>query len=129
MNTKEQYSEYKVNEIRGNSGKNHSSDEKIRFIKDVISKEISVNKLYNRESIDTNLFNKCTRDFIEIEKGRFVHNVRSEVTSFEINHLKNQNVLLKQLIAELSHENHMLKDRLFSLDNMKIANDQMNAIR
>jgi transposase len=123
MNTKEQYSEYKVNEIRGNSGKNHSSDEKIRFIKDVISKEISVNKLYNRESIDTNLFNKCTRDFIEIEKGRFVHNVRSEVTSFEINHLKNQNVLLKQLIAELSHENHMLKDRLFSLDNMKIANE------
>lgn len=123
MNTKEQYSEYRVNEIRENSGKNHSSDEKIRFIKDVISKEISVNKLYNRESIDTNLFNKCTRDFIEIEKGRFVHNVRSEVTSFEINHLKNQNVLLKQLIAELSHENHMLKDRLFSLDNMKIANE------
>jgi transposase-like protein len=123
MNTKRQYSEYRVNEIRGNSANNHSSDEKIRFIKDVISQEITVNKLYNRESIDTNLFNKCTRDFIEIEKGRFVHNVRSEVTSFEINHLKNQNILLKQLIAELSHENHVLKDRLFSMDNMKIANE------
>ena len=123
MNTKRQYSEYRVNEIRGNSANNHSSDEKIRFIKDVISQEITVNKLYNRESIDTNLFNKCTRDFIEIEKGRFVHNVRSEVTSFEINHLKNQNILLKQLIAELSHENHMLKDRLFSMDNKKIANE------
>ena len=123
MNTKRQYSEYRVNEIRGNSANNHSSDEKIRFIKDVISQEITVNKLYNRESIDTNLFNKCTRDFIEIEKGRFVHNVRSEVTSFEINHLKNQNILLKQLIAELSHENHMLKDRLFSMDNKKTANE------
>ena len=123
MNTKRQYSEYRVNEIRGNSANNHSSDEKIRFIKDVISQEITVNKLYNRESIDTNLFNKCTRDFIEIEKGRFVHNVRSEVTSFEINHLKNQNILLKQLIAELSNENHMLKDRLFSMDNKKIANE------
>ena len=123
MNTKGQYFEYGVNEIHGNTGNNHSTDAKIRFIKDVISKEITVNKLYTRKSIDTNLFNKCTRDFIEIEKGRFVHNVRSEVTSFEINHIKNQNILLKQLIAELSHENQMLKDRLFSMDNKKIANE------
>jgi transposase len=122
MNSKGQFIDYKENEIRGYSDKNHSSDEKIRYIKDVINKELAINKLYNGESIDTNLFNKCNRDFIETEKGRFVHNVKCEVTSFEINHLKNQNILLKQLIAELSHENILLKNRLLGNVNAKISN-------
>lgn len=123
MNSKGHYIDTKENEGREYSGRNHSSDKKVRFLKDIISKESSVNKLYKGESIDTNLFNKCSRDFIESEKGRFVHNVRSEVTSFEINHLKNQNILLKQLIAELSHENHLLKNRILSGDNAKASNE------
>jgi hypothetical protein len=79
-----------------------------------------MNDLYKRESIDTNLFNKCNRDFIETERGRFVHNVKSEVTSFEINHIRNQNLLLKQLIAELSQENNLLKRRLNGLDKTAV---------
>jgi transposase-like protein len=123
MNSKGHYIESKENETKGYSVRNHSGDEKIRFIKDVISKEITFNKLYNKESIDTNLFNKCSRDFIEKEKGSFVYNVKSEVTSSEINHLKNQNILLKQLIAELSHENDMLKNEFYNKGNSKTANE------
>jgi len=123
MNSQGHYIETKENENRGYSGRKHSSNEKIRFLKEVISKEMTVNKLYNGESIDTNLFNKCNRDFIEAENGRFVHNVKSEVTSFEINHLKNQNILLKQLIAELSHENSLLKKRILITGNAKASNE------
>ena len=123
MNSKGHFIESKENETKGYSGRNHSSDEKIRFIKDVISKEITFNRTYNKESIDTNLFNKCSRDFIETEKGSFVYNVKSEVTSSEINHLKNQNILLKQLIAELSHENEILKNRFYNNGNSKTANE------
>jgi hypothetical protein len=50
-----------------------------------------------------------------------VHNVKCEVTSFEINHLKNQNILLKQLISELSHENILLKNRLLMAVNTKTS--------
>jgi len=121
MNAEGQYIGYNESNTREYSGKNHSNDEKIRIIKDVISKEITINKFYNSESIDTNLFNKCSRDFIETETGRFVHNVKCEVTSFEINHLKNQNILLKQLISELSHENIILKNRLLSAVNTKTS--------
>ena len=120
MNSKEQILDTKFNEIRVNSLKNHSDEEKIRMVKDVIKREITMNDLYKRESIDTNLFNKCNRDFIETERGRFVHNVNSEVTSFEMNHIKNQNRLLKQLIAELSHENDLLKRRLNGLDKTAV---------
>jgi len=120
MNSKEHHFETKLNEIKGSSFKNHSDEEKIRMAKDVIRREITMNDLYKRESIDTNLFNKCNRDFIEIERGRFIHNVKSEVTSFEMNHLKNQNMLLKQLISELSHENELLKRRLNGLDKTAV---------
>lgn len=123
MNSQVRYIETIENENGGYSGRKHSTDEKIRFLKEVISKEITVNKLYVGESIDSNLFNKCTRDFIETENGRFVHNVKSEVTSFEINHLKNQNVLLRQLITELSHENSMLKNQIINTGNANVSNE------
>jgi len=123
MNSQGRYIETLENESGGYSGRKHSTDEKIRFLKEVISKEVTVNKLYKGESIDSNLFNKCTRDFIETENGRFVHNVKNEVTSFEINHLKNQNILLRQLITELSHENSLLKNRIVSNGNAKASNE------
>lgn len=119
MNTKTYFIESNENQARGYSNANLFNEEKIRFVKEVISKELS-NESNVRESIDTRLFNKCSRDFIETEKGIFVHNVKSEVTSFEINHLKNQNLLLKQLIAELSNENHLLKEKLFRDNSVKI---------
>jgi hypothetical protein len=111
MNTKSFYTETKENGARGFTDANLFTQEKIRLVKEAINKELT-NDLYFKESIDTKLFNKCTRDFVETVNGRFVHNVKSEVTTFEINHLKNQNILLKQLIAELSNENNLLKEKL-----------------
>lgn len=119
MNTKTYQIESNVNQLRGFSNTNHFNDEKIRFVKEAISKEFTTNSNV-KESIDTRLFNKCSRDFIETEKGIFVHNVKSEVTSFEITHLKNQNLLLKQLIAELSNENHLLREKLAGNSSTKI---------
>jgi hypothetical protein len=117
MNSKEHY--IGINDRnRRFSSKNQSNGDRIDYVKEIIRKELVVNDLYGKESIDTKLFDKCTRDFIETEKGRFVHNVKSEVTSFEINHLKNQNILLKQLIAELSHENFLLKEKLSKNENL-----------
>jgi len=110
MNSKEFYIESKEGERGILPIMRHSNEESIRMAKDVINK----NGYGIKENIDTELFNKCTRDFVETQNGRFVHNVKSEVTSFEINHLKNQNIHLKQLIAELSHENSMLKDRFLN---------------
>lgn len=123
MNSKEYHIQAKENEKSTFSYKNHSNEDKIRMVKEVIRKEIPVNGHNFKKSIDTDLFNKCTRDFIEMQNGRFVHNVKSEVTSFEVNHLKNQNNLLKQLIAELSHENTLLKNRLLNGTKLKVSGE------
>lgn len=119
MNTKPYYIESNENQVTGYSDANLFNEGKIRFVKDVINKELSDGS-YDRESIDAKLFNKCLRDFIETERGSFVHNVKNEVTSFEINHLKNQNILLKQLITELSDENHSLRGKLLKNNSAKI---------
>lgn len=123
MNSKEYFIKTKENGEDAFSFKNNSSEEKIRIMKEVIRKESSFASDGAKKSIDTDLFNKCTRDFIEIQNGRFVHNVRSEVTSFELNHLKNQNNLLKQLIGELSHENILLKNKLLNESRLKASGE------
>ena len=112
MNSKEYFIKPEENDTPAFSSKRNSSEEKIRMMREVIRKEGPLQKNGVKQSIDKDLFNKCTRDFIEIQNGRFVHNVKSEVTAFELNHLKNQNSLLKQLIAELSHENIELKNKM-----------------
>ncbi len=119
MNSKEFYIESKEGDRRILPLVRNSNEESIRMAKDVINK----NGYGIKENIDTELFNKCTRDFVETQNGRFVHNVKSEVTMFEINHLKNQNALLKQLIAELSHENSMLKNRVLNGSKLKISGE------
>lgn len=58
------------------------------------------------------------------DKGRFSSSVNFESTTVEINQVKNQNFLLKQLIAQLSHENQVLKKRLFSKGKTEITKDK-----
>lgn len=123
MNSKEYYIESKENDKSKFSYYNHSGKEKIRMITEAIRKEVPSNGHNFKKGIDIELFNKCTRDFIEIQNGRFVHNVKSEVTSFELNHLKNQNSLLKQLIAELSNENVELKNKLLNGPSLKVSGE------
>ncbi|GEM_PF-4401686 len=123
MNSKEYFINPRENDTPAFSNKRNSSEEKIRMMKEVIRKEVPFNGNGAKKSIDKDLFNKCTRDFIEIQNGRFVHNVKSEVTAFELNHLKNQNSLLKQLIAELSHENIELKNRLLNEAKLRASGE------
>lgn len=43
---------------------------------------------------------------------------------FEINQMENEKMLLKQLIAQLRHENFLLKKRLFSAGKNEISKDK-----
>jgi hypothetical protein len=43
---------------------------------------------------------------------------------FEINQMENEKMLLKQLIAQLRHENFLLKKRLFGSGKIEISKDK-----
>lgn len=54
----------------------------------------------------------------------FVNQTNFTDPIFEINQLENEKLLLKQLIAQLRHENQLLRKRLFSADKIGISKDK-----
>jgi transposase len=111
MNSIDQFIETEEKVIR-RYAQIHTEEEKIRIVIEGIRNEISINELCCREGIDTNLFYKWSREFMETNKGRFIGESKSEATSADVHQKKNQNMFLRRLVAELSRENNLLKNRL-----------------
>ncbi len=112
MNSKKQTTESKVKEIRRHTRKKYSAEEKIRIVIEGLRGEISIAELCRREGINANLYYNWSKDFLEAGKSRLAGNIKREATTGEVHHLKNENMDLKQLVAELSLENRMLKKSL-----------------
>lgn len=73
--------------------------------------------------------NFTASDFDHKVKGishlsKFVSKTNEMDTTFEINQLENEKLLLKQLIAQLRHENQLLKKRLFNAGKFNISKDK-----
>lgn len=112
MSVKKQSAEAKIKEIRRHTRKKYSSEEKIRIVLEGFRGEVSIAELCRREGINANLYYKWSKDFMEAGKSRLNGDVRREANSGEVHHLKNENIDLKQLVAELSLDNRALKKSL-----------------
>jgi hypothetical protein len=58
------------------------------------------------------------------KNNMFVSGINYTDPTFEINQLENEKLLLKQLIAQLRHENYLLRKRLFSTGKIEISKDK-----
>lgn len=112
MSSKKQTAESKVKEIRRHTRKKYSAEEKIRIVIEGLRGETTVAELCRREGINANLYYKWSKDFLEAGKSRLAGDIKREATTNEVHGLKNENMDLKQLVAELSLENRMLKKSL-----------------
>jgi len=104
MESKKQSAESKVKEIRRHTRKKYSSEEKIRIVIEGLRGEISIAELCRKEGIHPNLYYNWSKDFLEAGKKRLAGDVKREATSTEVNELKNENMELKLLVAELNLE-------------------------
>ena len=116
MESKKQSAESKIKEIRRHTRKKYSAEEKIRIVIEGLRGETSIAELCRREGINTNLYYKWSKDFMEAGKSRLAGDITREATTSEVHHLKNENTDLKQLVAELSLENRMLKKNLIGTE-------------
>ena len=116
MNSKRQTAELKVKEIRRHTRKKYSAEEKIRIVIEGLRGETTIAELCRREGINANLYYKWSKDFLEAGKSRLDGDIRREATTGEVHHLKNENMDLKQLVAELSLEVRMLKKSLIGTE-------------
>jgi transposase len=104
MNQKKQTAESKVKEIRRHTRKKYSAEEKIRIVIEGLRGEVSIAELCRREGINANLYYNWSKDFLEAGKRRLAGDMKREATTSEVHYLKNENMELKQLVAELSLE-------------------------
>ena len=116
MESKKQSTESKIKEIRRRTKKRYSSEEKIRIVLDGLKGEYSIAELCRREGINANVYYKWSKDFLEAGKRRLSGDTKREANTSEVHSIKNENTDLKQLVAELSLENRMLKKSLNGTD-------------
>ena len=98
-----------VREIRRNTRRKYSSEEKIRIVLEGLKGEVSIVELCRREGIVSNLYYRWSKDFLEAGKKRLSGDTAREATSSEVTDLRSENDQLKQLVAELSLNNRHLK--------------------
>jgi transposase-like protein len=66
-------------------------------------------ELCRREGTVSNLYYRWSKDFLEAGKKRLQGDTAREATSSEVGDLRSENDQLKQLVAELSLKNRLLK--------------------
>ena len=74
--------------------------------------ESGIAEICRREGINPNVYYKWSRDFLEAGKKRLQGDTEREATSTDVVDLKKEKEQLKQLVAELSIRNRMLKRSL-----------------
>ena len=105
-----------VRDIKRKTRKKYNAEEKIRIVLEGLRGEESIATICRREGINTNLYYKWSKDFMEAGKKRLSGDIQREATSSEVTELKQENEQLKQLVAELSLKNRVLKKSLHGME-------------
>lgn len=101
-----------ISELKRKTRRTYGSEEKIRIIIDGIRGETTVAELCRKEGISQGIFYKWSKDFMDAGKRRLTGDTMREANTSEVKELKDVNSSLKELVAELSLENRMLKKNL-----------------
>ncbi len=112
---KKQSSEAAVREIRRRTRRRFSVEEKIRIVLEGLRGEQSVAELCRREGIASNLYYRWSKDFLEAGKKRLSGDTVREATSNEGKVLRSENRELKEVVAEMTLKNRVLKKSLTGL--------------
>jgi transposase len=98
-----------VQDIRRATRKHYSAEEKIRIVLEGLRGEDSIAELCRRGGIAQNLYYRWSKDFLEAGKKRLAGDTARAATSDEVNDLRREAMALKEVVADLTLENRVLK--------------------
>jgi transposase len=101
-----------VREIRRKTRKKYSAEEKIRVVLEGLRGESAIAELCRREGIHPNMYYKWSKEFLEAGKQRLTGDTQRQADNQEVQSIRTENEQLKQLVAELSLKNRVLKKSL-----------------
>jgi transposase len=107
--TPKEPAERAVRDIRRKTRRQYSSEEKIRIVLEGLRGEESIASLCRREWIAEGLYYSWSKEFLEAGKKRLAGDTQRQATSNEVHGLRRETQSLKELVAELSLENRLLK--------------------
>jgi len=105
-----------VRDIKRNTRRVFNAEEKIRIILEGLRAEDTIAEICRRESIHPTQYYKWSKEFLEAGKKRLNGDIVREATSPEVKGLRDENTDLKQVVAELTLKNRMLKKSLKGLE-------------
>lgn len=105
-----------VRQIKRNTRRKITAEEKIRIVLEGLKGEESIAEICRREGIAPSMYYKWSKGFLEAGKRQLNGDTKREATSDEVTQLRQENEQLKQLVAELSLSNRILKKSLSGLE-------------
>ena len=109
MMTTKRSVEKTVRDIRRATRRHYSAEEKIRIVLESLRGEDSIAELCRREGINSNVYYRWSKEFLEAGKKRLSGDTVREATSDEVKQLRTEATALKETLAELLMENRVLK--------------------
>ena len=101
-----------IREIWRKTRRRFSAEEKIRIVIEGLRGEESIATLCRREGIAANLYYRWSKDFLEAGKKQLAGDTVREATSDEVKDLRAENRALKEVVAEVTLDNRVLKKSL-----------------
>jgi len=98
-----------IKDIRRATRKQYGAEEKIRIVLDGLRGEDSIAALCRREGIAESLYYNWSKEFLEAGKKRLAGDTARAATSDEVKDLRREASALKEVVAELTLENRLLK--------------------
>jgi transposase len=111
MTKKKQSTEAAVREIRRRTRRKFAPEEKVRIVLEGLRGEQSVSELCRREGIAANLYYRWSKDFLEAGKKQLAGDTVREATSDEVKDLRAENHELKEVVADVTLDNRVLKKK------------------
>lgn len=98
-----------VREIKRNTRRKFSSEDKIRIVLQGLRGEDSIAELCRREGIHANQYYTWSKEFLEAGRKRLAGDITREASSSEVKTLRDEATQLKEALAEAMLENRLLK--------------------
>ena len=103
-----------VKDIRRQTRRHFSAEDKIRIVLDGLRGDDSIAELCRKEGIAQSLYYVWSKEFMEAGKRRLAGDTARAATSDEVRDLRREASALKECVADLTLENRLLKKSMIA---------------
>jgi len=98
-----------LKDIRRQTRRQYSAEEKIRIVLEGLRGEENISELCRREGIAASMYYGWSKEFLEAGKRRLAGDTARAATSGEVKDLRREATALKEVVADLTLENRLFK--------------------